>query len=438
MTKVVRLALISKTQKDGKEIPYKQICKVLWDLQKITRELKNKTVRFCWEWSGFSDDFKEKMGERPKEKECLLKCDGETGEVVKGYTIDGYLYDKFKDEILHTSNISTCIRETVALYKKDLKEVLKGERSIRTYKSNQPLDLHNGTIHLEYDNDSEKFSVKLSLLNKMGKEKYDIKTPFLFEIVVRDKSSKTILERCIDGEYKVRGSKLIYNEKKGQWFLNMSYSFEGKKRGLDKDRILGIDLGIVCPIVASVKGDKARFSVKGGEVEQFRRKLDARKRSVHKQRPNCGDGSIGHGYNTRMKPALLLSDKVARFRETYNYKVSKAVVAYAVKNNCGTIQMEELKGATKDKKGKEAFLKNWSYYDLQKKIEHKAEENDIDVVYIKPEYTSQRCSKCGAIHKESRPEQAKFICVECGFEENADYNASQNIAIKDIDKIIEQ
>lgn len=83
------------------------------------------------------------------------------------------------------------------------------------------------------------------------------------------------------------------------------------------------------------------------------------------------------------------------------------------------------------------FLKNWSYYDLQQKIEYKAKEQGMKVVYIRPEYTSQRCSACGYISKENRPDQATFLCVKCGFKENADYNASQNISIRDIDKIID-
>ena len=57
---------------------------------------------------------------------------------------------------------------------------------------------------------------------------------------------------------------------------------------------------------------------------------------------------------------------------------------------------------------------------------------------INPEYTSQRCSKCGYIDSENRKTQAQFICLKCGFEENADYNASQNIALKDIEKIIKK
>nr|MCR5110264.1 transposase [Ruminococcus sp.] len=61
-----------------------------------------------------------------------------------------------------------------------------------------------------------------------------------------------------------------------------------------------------------------------------------------------------------------------------------------------------------------------------------------NVVYIDPKNTSRRCSKCGYIDKENRETQSRFICLKCGFKENADYNASQNIGIKDIDKLIKE
>ena len=97
------------------------------------------------------------------------------------------------------------------------------------------------------------------------------------------------------------------------------------------------------------------------------------------------------------------------------------------------IQMEKLTGITE---AADKFLKNWSYFDLQTKIEYKAREAGISVVYIDPKYTSQRCSKCGYISADNRKTQAMFFCCKCGFEANADYNASQNIGIKNIENII--
>ena len=47
---------------------------------------------------------------------------------------------------------------------------------------------------------------------------------------------------------------------------------------------------------------------------------------------------------------------------------------------------------------------------------------------IKPHYTSQRCSACGQVDRDSRESQAVFRCTACGFACNADVNAAMNIA----------
>jgi putative transposase len=47
---------------------------------------------------------------------------------------------------------------------------------------------------------------------------------------------------------------------------------------------------------------------------------------------------------------------------------------------------------------------------------------------IKPALTSQRCSACGQVDRDSRESQAVFRCTACGFAGNADVNAAINIA----------
>lgn len=424
LTKVVKLYLISEQiNKEGQKIDYQRINSILWDLQKQTRDIKNRTVQLCWEWMNFSSDYCKTQEEYPKERDIL------------GYTLEGYVYDYFKTGYdLYTGNISTSSREVCSSFKNVKKEILKGERSILSYKANQPLDLHKKAISLEYDNFN--FFVKLKLLNRTGKKKYDITEDINFKIQVNDKSTRTILERCYDKEYKISGSKLIYEKKKKLWRLNLCYSFENSQvETLEKDKILGIDLGIVYPLMASIYGEYDRFSIKGGEIEEFRRRTEARKRSILQQTKYCGDGRIGHGRNKRTQPAYKINDKIARFRDTANHKYSRALIEYAVKKNCGIIQMENLTGISDNT---DCFLKDWSYYDLQTKIENKAKEMGIKVVYIKAQYTSQRCSKCGYIDVNNRIRQALFKCQNCGYETNADYNASQNIGMYDIENIIEE
>ena len=49
------------------------------------------------------------------------------------------------------------------------------------------------------------------------------------------------------------------------------------------------------------------------------------------------------------------------------------------------------------------------------------------VIAVDPRHTSQMCSACGHIDRESRLDQATFRCTACGFELNADHNAAKNI-----------
>ena len=101
--------------------------------------------------------------------------------------------------------------------------------------------------------------------------------------------------------------------------------------------------------------------------------------------------------------------------------------------------MEDLSGFSEEQS--ESLLRNWSYYDLQQKVKYKADEVGIEVIFVNPKYTSKRCSKCGNIHLENRDcknNQSKFECKMCGYKENADINASKNISIPFIDKIISE
>ena len=61
--KATRIPLISVvTDLSGNEIPYSDICKILWELQNETRSVKNKTIQLLWEWSNFSSEYKKQFG----------------------------------------------------------------------------------------------------------------------------------------------------------------------------------------------------------------------------------------------------------------------------------------------------------------------------------------------------------------------------------------
>ncbi len=62
---------------------------------------------------------------------------------------------------------------------------------------------------------------------------------------------------------------------------------------------------------------------------------------------------------------------------------------------------------------------------LVRRLEDKAPGR---VEKVKPHYTSQRCSACGQVDRDSRESQARFVCTACGYACHADVNAARNIA----------
>jgi putative transposase len=425
-TKVVKLE-ISKPL----EMTWGMFQTILSEIRIQTRFIMNKTIQFMWEFDGFSSEYKIEHGNSPVNEDILKTSKGNS---VK---INGYIYDFLKNKhILYSGNASQSQQLARKRWKSDINKVLKGEQSITSYKKNLPIDLHNKSIHIY--NDKHGYRCAFNLLNKQGVMKYDLQSSLVnVSVKVRDTSTRTILDRILLKEYNIGASQIVYDDKKRKWFLLLTYIFENiiSEKHI-KENILGIDMGLVYPIYMAVNNSKAREKIEGGEIEQFRNKIEKRRISMLRQGKYSGEGRSGHGRATKIKPTEVLADKISNFRKTTNFKYAKFVVNFALTHKCGVIQMEDLSGISKFN----TFLNNWSYYDLQLKITNKAKEHGIEVRKIKPNYTSQRCSCCGFIDKGNRPKELKgqsiFKCIQCDFETNADYNAAKNISMENIEQII--
>lgn len=349
--------------------------------------------------------------------------------------------------LANTNNVGTLHQQLVQNdWSRIKKDVLNYRSQISRYKLDTPYFIKNNNYKLRNHNG---YFVDIAFFNMEGLKKYGYKVghKFEFQIDKIDNNKKATINKIINAEYK-QGSAQISISKKGKIELIISFGFEKEiDKPLNPNKILGVDLGIVnTATMIAYDSELEKYDyfswksnvIDGSELIKFRQKYYNLRREMSIASKYAGEGRIGHGYKTRMKPVDKVRDKVANFSDTINHKYSKYIVDLAVKNGCGVIQMEDLSGATANTS--EKFLKDWSYYDLQNKIEYKAKERGIEVRKVNPRYTSKRCSKCGNIHDDNRDcknNQAKFKCVICGHEENADINAAKNISIPNIDKIID-
>ena len=437
INKCIRVILIKCLNEDMKKI--KQIIR---DLNYMSCKAANKAIRM------WHDHTRDMMDMKSVDKSFnIAQYEKETFGKSYRNVIEGEM--KLLMPIANTSNISTLHQQLVQNdWKRLKKDVLNYRVSLPTYKLNTPYYIKNNNYKLRNHNG---YFVSIAFYNKQELSERGLKVghKYEFQIDKLDCNKKATINKLISGEYK-QGSCQISISKKGKIELIVSFEFDKnieEKSILNSNRTLGIDLGVVNVATMSIfdsdKGDWDLISfrdrvIDGKELIAFRQKYYNLRRDMSIASKVVGDGRVGHGYKCRMKPVNKVRDKVANFADTYNHKVSRYIVDLAAKYNCGVIQMEDLSKATSNTR--ERMLKDWSYYDLQNKIEYKAKELGIDVIYINPKYTSKRCSKCGCIHEENRDgkkDQAKFECKVCGYKDNADINASKNISIPNIDKIIE-
>lgn len=407
--------------------------KALRDLRYQSWLASNKAMTYCYTFAIENMEHKIKNKNNINEKEKYGKSHGAWVENRMNEIMN-----------IHNSGNVAQTRQFVSnRFKDDVKKGLfKGQVSISNFKQNIPLIIHNKNYTISQSNKG--FEVKCSLFNLKYQKENNIKQ-VNFTIDKLDNNQKSILNKIILGIYK-QGSAQITEDKKGKWYLTISFSFEPEARETNPNKILGVDLGIVNTAtmqifdISTQTWDKLSWKeckIDGKELIHYRQKIEARNKQLYIASKIVGNGRIGHGRKSRLKPVEHMRDKIGKFRDTYNHKVSKYIVDIAVKNNCGTVQMENLSGFSEQQS--ETFLKNWSYFDLQNKTKYKCEEKGINFILIDPKYTSKRCSQCGCIDDENRDcktNQSKFECVKCGYKENADINAAKNISIPMIDSII--
>jgi putative transposase len=116
--------------------------------------------------------------------------------------------------------------------------------------------------------------------------------------------------------------------------------------------------------------------------------------------------------------------------------ISKQVVQNAKKNrlaivleNLKHVRRSHMKGNGEGKRLRRK-LNSWSFRELQRQIEYKANWEGVKVEYVGAKNTSKTCSVCGKVNSELGCEKV-WLCPFCGARLDRDVNASVNIVLYD-------
>jgi putative transposase len=260
----------------------------------------------------------------------------------------------------------------------------RGKKKKNKPKLRKPsLTLDYRFIELQKGQNSFNYWLKISTLNKGN--------PILIPIKSYDYADKYFKEWNL-----LKGGRFVKDN--GKWFVQLTFEKESPKLK-NEGKTIGIDIGIKKLIVDSEgKGY-------GKEIETLMTKI---------QRKQQGSKAF--------KKALKERDYyINKTVKELPFEETKVIVLENIKNI--------KRNTKKEKRLRKEFrtkFQRWTYSKLLKRIQELAEVGGVHCQLVNPAHTSQRCSRCGFVHKLSRNGEI-FKCRNCGYTQDADYNASLNI-----------
>jgi putative transposase len=213
----------------------------------------------------------------------------------------------------------------------------------------------------------------------------------------------------------------------GKWFVSIQTE-RPVEHAVAQGAAVGIDVGV------------ARFATlsDGSHIEAVNsfRKHEARLRRY--QRRTSRKVKFSNNWKKAQAKVRNLHCRIANIRKDFLHKASAAIsknhalvvvedlkVRNMSASAAGTINAPGVNVRAKSGLNKSILDQGWSKF--RRQLEYKMAWKSGWLIAVPPQYTSQICPRCNHASKENRKTQAKFECVGCGFEENADLVGALNI-----------
>ncbi len=207
----------------------------------------------------------------------------------------------------------------------------------------------------------------------------------------------------------------------GHWYISIQVEYEVKIIPHHSTSIVGIDMGIKKFATLSdgtVYAPINSFKSKAEGLAKLQRQLKNKKK-------------FSSNWKKTKAKITKKHEEIANTRKDFLHKISTEIC-----ENQAVIVIEDLKvknmsksaKGTDKQHGKNVAQKsglNRSILDqgwelFTRMLEYKQNWNNGMALRVSPHHTSQTCPCCKYVAKENRLTQADFVCIECGFSENAD------------------
>ena len=249
-------------------------------------------------------------------------------------------------------------------------------------------------------------AISINTLDKRVKVSYDIPKCF---------------KQYFDGTWSFGTAKLV--SLKSKWYLHIPATkdihdvFDESKPA----HVVGIDRGL--RFIANTYDEKGKSMFFNG-------------RDILKKRNtflNIRAELQAKGTKSAKRKLKAISGRENRWMADVNHQLSKTLVTeYGIDT---LFVLEDLAGVSFDEenlsnknKSQRNEIRSWSFYQFEQFLTYKANEAGSKVIKVRPDYTSQRCPKCGRIHRENRNHKLhEYVCDSCGYSSNDDRIGAMNI-----------
>lgn len=381
--------------------------KVLNDLSYQTTRMCNAAVQMYWEYHNTRLQYKQEHGKYPQDKDLF------------SMSFRNLVYHRLREiyPLMASSNASQTNQFALNRWKNDVKEIMRLQKSIPSFRLGTPIQVANSNYRLYVtEGDRPEFRVDVTLLGKEAE-----KGRFSLLLDGGDTPKKAIFRRVVEGTYKQGVMQIVKNQKKKKWFCMISYTFIPEAAdGLNENRAMGVNFAAGDTAVCwAFSFSPKRGSIPMGEIEAAQKKIAAI--TTRRKEMQRTAGTTSHGRQRRMKATAASSGKTSHIRDAINHKYSRKIVQIAVANKCGVIRLADPAG-----------VKNsWPWADLVEKIKYKAEEQCITVQTADRKKAEYTCCRCGYSNPENIEGNIEFMCCknpDCRAKINMEYNTAATIA----------
>ena len=230
-----------------------------------------------------------------------------------------------------------------------------------------------------------------------------------------------------DDTYKFSNARITY--KNGKWIMTVGIESESQAPKLT-DKSMGIDLGVKDSAIVAFGSEQIVFPNinKGRQIRLLKKRIKHLQRSVSRK---YEANKTGKKYNktkniekceTKLRK---LHERLSNIRTNYIHqstsKLIKLLPCRVVMEDLNVMGM--MKNRHLSKAVQEQCLSEWI-----RQMQYKCAWNGIEFIQANRFYPSSKtCSNCGCIKHDLKLSDRTFICNECGFTIDRDYQAALNL-----------